>query len=672
MKRTLYASISALLALASIMMLVLLLVHPVAAATILVTNGNDAGAGSLRQAIADAGDGDTIVFDGDYTIVLGSTLIISKDLTIDGEGQAITVSGNDAVRVFTVYTDTHVTFDNLTIARGKVTVGDGAGLSIEPGAVVTLTHSAVVSNTTTEESGRGGGLFNRGTLTVISTTFSSNIAGSSGGWTDAHGGALYSRGTLSLMNSRLSDNVAYGTGGAIYNTRGAATIQDSVVLSNTAFCGGGGIANGWQGTMTVTNSTISDNAFSGDSCESSGGGINNDGGTLTVQNSLIYGNRCEAYGGGGLGNSGGTLMVIGNAVYSNAVGADGGGLYSWYDAALIVQDCTIYSNTAASWGGGIYNGGSSSYPSLLTLTNSALFGNAGDDGGGIVNYNTPLTVTNSTIYSNMATGSVGYGGGLYGYGDSTPMLVNTILWGNTATSGDPQLYRSSTTTPTISHSDVEGSGGSGSWDTALGIDGGGNIDADPSFVDAHAGDLRLQLDSPAIDAGDNSAVPDDVTTDLAGAPRFVDVATVSDSGNGTPPLVDMGAYETGPNLTLHKSADPSTIPYQDVVTYTLRLINAGLLSDTVLLTDTLPTSVTFGGWVISPMNTLRSGNAITWTGTISAGEGITATFIATHTGGYAGVIANTAHFSGTLQTGQADATFAVRHYFYLPLVMRNY
>ena len=96
--------------------------------------------------------------------------------------------------------------------------------------------------------------------------------------------------------------------------------------------------------------------------------------------------------------------------------------------------------------------------------------------------------------------------------------------------------------------------------------GAGNIDADPRFVDAdgpdddpqtlHDNDLRLALRSPCIDAGANASVEPDAldldgdgnTTeptplDLDGAPRFVDVARVPDTGSGTPPLVDLGAWE---------------------------------------------------------------------------------------------------------------------------------
>ena len=56
-------------------------------------------------------------------------------------------------------------------------------------------------------------------------------------------------------------------------------------------------------------------------------------------------------------------------------------------------------------------------------------------------------------------------------------------------------------------------------------------------------DVRLRPGSPCIDAGDNTAVPGDITTDLDGNPRFVDDPDTPDSGNGDPPIVDMGAYE---------------------------------------------------------------------------------------------------------------------------------
>jgi len=136
---------------------------------------------------------------------------------------------------------------------------------------------------------------------------------------------------------------------------------------------------------------------------------------------------------------------------------------------------------------------------------------------------------------------------------SNPTLTNVIMWGNTATHDGQGIYNTSSN-PTISYSNIQNCGSSsGVWVIACGTNGGGNIAGDPLFVDADGADntpgtaddnLRLQLTSPAIDAGDNVAVPVSVTTDLDGNPRFVDIPSVPNTGSGTPPIVDMGAYET--------------------------------------------------------------------------------------------------------------------------------
>jgi hypothetical protein len=73
--------------------------------------------------------------------------------------------------------------------------------------------------------------------------------------------------------------------------------------------------------------------------------------------------------------------------------------------------------------------------------------------------------------------------------------------------------------------------------------GFGNIKVDPMFVDPAARDFHLLPGSPCIDAADNTAVPEDITTDLDGNPRFHDDLGMPDTGNGDPPIVDMGAYE---------------------------------------------------------------------------------------------------------------------------------
>jgi predicted outer membrane repeat protein len=180
------------------------------------------------------------------------------------------------------------------------------------------------------------------------------------------------------------------------------------------------------------------------------------------------------------------------------------------------------------------------------LVNAIFSGNAAHKGGGaIYNEGSHPTLTNVAFDANSAAS----GGGIYNE-ESKPRIQNSILWDNRASAG-PQILNTSTSTPTLTYCDVRDSGGSGAgWDAALGVDGGGNLDADPLFVApvlpvvaAGAGggevpqtavwDLRLRAGSPAIDAGDNDLLPPGVITDLTGRPRIV---------NGR---VDLGAYEFG-------------------------------------------------------------------------------------------------------------------------------
>jgi hypothetical protein len=149
---------------------------------------------------------------------------------------------------------------------------------------------------------------------------------------------------------------------------------------------------------------------------------------------------------------------------------------------------------------------------------------------------------------------------------SNPILVNTILWGNWAWTAGDQIYNDAST-PEISYSLIEGSGGSGAgWDTSLGTDGGGNLDADPLFVDGPGGDLRLSsATSPAFNAGNNAA-PNLPATDLDGNPRIAAGA------------VDMGAYEYS-DLGW-TTASPSPLVFLEVPGYettcdTIRVLNMG-------------------------------------------------------------------------------------------------
>jgi hypothetical protein len=104
-----------------------LLVVSTHAATITVTNTNDNGAGSLRQAIADAHDADTIQFGVTGTIILTTgELVVDKSVIINGPGSNnLTVSAMNASRVFRVTGGVTVTIAGITAANSGTQDGVG-------------------------------------------------------------------------------------------------------------------------------------------------------------------------------------------------------------------------------------------------------------------------------------------------------------------------------------------------------------------------------------------------------------------------------------------------------------------------------------------------------------------------------------------------------------------
>ncbi|NET97035.1 MAG: hypothetical protein F6K05_29565, partial [Okeania sp. SIO1H2] len=186
-----------------------------------VTNLNDSGSGSLRQAITDAAAGDTIQFDpslGGQTIALASELLIDKNLTIDGdETNPVTIDGGGAAngqfRVFNVddgnaNNQAQVTIDGVNITGGfafgsnATNAGDGGGIFNNEN--ITISNAVITGNTA---SGDGGGFYNNdlGTANVINTTISNNEA-------NYNGGGVMAFGDTTITNSTINNNAALATG----------------------------------------------------------------------------------------------------------------------------------------------------------------------------------------------------------------------------------------------------------------------------------------------------------------------------------------------------------------------------------------------------------------------------------------------------------------------------
>src|SRR5262245_24791850 len=232
-------------------------------ATITVTTTNDDGTGSLRQALANAVDGDTINFNsslnGQTLTLTSGELLVNKSVAISGPGaNTLAVDANHASRVFYIAADQDVTISGLTIINGLAPNYLGGGIYNDH-ATLTLSSCTISGNSAFQ--GAGGGVYNdQGTLTVSNSTLSGNSCWLGGGSSNNCG--VVGNATATITNSTLSGNSA-SAGGGIYN-QAVLTVSNSTFSSNSAEYSGGGIYNGGFNssaiaTLAITNSTFSSN-----------------------------------------------------------------------------------------------------------------------------------------------------------------------------------------------------------------------------------------------------------------------------------------------------------------------------------------------------------------------------------------------------------------------------
>jgi hypothetical protein len=341
--------------------------HAFPVSIIVVTNTNDNGPGSLRNALAITNDGDTI----DATGVSGTILLTSGELqinhnvTINGPGAAsLAVNGNTTFRVFENFAS-DVTISGFTVTNGLPPNGDNNG---------------------------GGGILNHGGLTLIGTSILNNNAGGFQPLNAGGGGiGISAGGTLTVTASIISGNESqHGPGGGI-SAGGIVTVSNSTINNNEGLCTGGGIAfNDIGGTLTVMNSNIIGNSVLGCPVSASVGGV--------------------PTGGGGIGSSGSVAVInstiSGNTVAEGGVPATGGGVACSGSGTVI--NSTISGNTVGGYmcnGGGIRNG------RTLTLTNSTLSGNSAPSGQGGAISNTGQTMIGDTVLNAGASGGTIFNNG---------------------------------------------------------------------------------------------------------------------------------------------------------------------------------------------------------------------------------------------------------------------
>lgn len=302
-------------------------------------------------------------------------------------------------------------------------------------------------------------------------------------------------------------------------------------------------------------------------------------GNLSLRNVTVSngGGAGFASRGAGLHNLG-TTQVIGSHLRNNT-GTQAVAIYS--TNTLTVANSTIAGNSASS-----YNAILEMVGGTATIANSVISGNRSQTSDNIsLLSGARLTLSNSTVaYNYTAVSASNASGAFYLFPAAVLTVRNSIIWGNRNSNNTAdQIEPSGGPTPTVSNSIIEG----GTF---------GALNSDPLFVSTIAvsatptiaGDFRPSNFSPAIDAGANANVVTDSldvngdgntsedAPDLGGDPRRYDDTGVSDTGSGTAPIVDLGAYEkqTG-------SISPPTLTVNDV---TVSEGNAGTVNADFVVT----------------------------------------------------------------------------------------
>jgi hypothetical protein len=496
------------------------------AATFTVMNNSDSGAGSLRDAIAQANGSappNSIHFDPGVTgsIVLTTGQIqISKAMSIVGPGAAnLTIDGNASSRIFSIF------------------VTDPACPTLDGPDYLVSISGLRLTNAHRTTSNSAGAIFTEHSLTLDAMTVDNNVAGSGGGVSFEIG---YTAQSLTITNSQFLNNsgqplngpgVSFGGALAIFEKCAAThtkpvpiTIANSVFsgnkgLPNTLNAFGGAIASDSSADITITDTRI----------------INN---TVTVPNPPVAN---QIYRAGGLYAHAKTLNIVRSEIAGNSVvdvtGADvtrAGGLHLFnidadtqgpadlFSAKII--NSTISGNSSSATAGAVFVFGNVA----LELDNSTVNGNLA-----------PATRTGGIVISTGATNPPSANNAT----TPTMTLISSILANNQGSGGDVATSVATIPTFTINATKSLIETICPSPGCVIAVSGSGNL---PTGTNPMVGPLAfnggttrthaLLAGSPAINAGSN---PLALATDQRGG-TFARVVGAA---------ADMGAYEFTPGTT---------------------------------------------------------------------------------------------------------------------------
>jgi predicted outer membrane repeat protein len=429
---------------------------PLFETTFFVTNAEDAGPGSLRQAILDANaspGADVIIIQVNGTVFLEAPLpIVTEDVRIEADGYTFAIDGVSQHRIFEVPVGVFLDIYGLELVSGTGNLGDGGAvwnagtLAVQDctflanfaelgGAIYNegTVHLGPGTGILQSNAVQGAGIYNLGVLHVEGTNFHGNVA-------LLEGGAIYNQGTVTILGSEFRDG--FGMDGAgIFSLGGSVTVEGSTFSSLEANHTGGAISTSGDlvlhGVSLVENQSLQGGAIyvgvdgiaeiEGTSLEQNngetGGAVMN-AGSLVITGSALTGNRAEGHG-GGVTNLG-TLVLDGTSLTGNTAVGDGGGLHNGVAGHMTLVSVSAMENEARA-GGALNNLG-------VVHADASTFDNNHADWGGAIQNSGTLELQAGQVHVNWSDAE---GGGLYNTGSL--LMIDVSVTGNHASDGGGML-----------------------------------------------------------------------------------------------------------------------------------------------------------------------------------------------------------------------------------------
>jgi hypothetical protein len=201
--------------------------------------------------------------------------------------------------------------------------------------------------------------------------------------------------TLTIANGKAFSGSNNSSGGGIYNVGGTVSITKITLSGNSASFEGGGIYNN-GGILTISRSTLNNNSAY------AGGGIYNNGGTVNITKSTLSSN--SAYVAGGIFNESGMIRIAKSTLNNNTASNDGGGIYN--TSTMNINNSTLSSNSASSAGGGIANIGGTVKISNITLSANSAYASGGIYTSGTLSISGSIVAENSASQGNDCSGTI--------------------------------------------------------------------------------------------------------------------------------------------------------------------------------------------------------------------------------------------------------------------------